>query len=70
MDWEQIFEGIAGKRTMRNVSIVGVGQIPVGEHWELSVRHIAYHAIAAALEEAARNRWTLCSSATCLAAAC
>ena len=48
----RIFEGIAGITNMRNVSIVGIGQIPVGEHWDLSVRHIAYHAIAAALEEA------------------
>ena len=37
---------------MRNVSIIGIGQMPVGEHWDLSVRHIAHHAIATALEEA------------------
>ena len=37
---------------MRNVSVIGIGQMPVGEHWDLSVRHIAYNAIAAALTEA------------------
>ena len=37
---------------MRNVSIIGIGQMPVGEHWDFSVRHIAHHAIAAALKEA------------------
>lgn len=37
---------------MRSVSIVGIGQTPVDEHWNLSVRHMAYHAIAAAMEEA------------------
>ena len=37
---------------MRNVSVVGVGQMPVGEHWDLSIRHIAHHAISAALTEA------------------
>lgn len=41
---------------MRSVSIVGVGQMPVGEHWDLSVRHIAYNAIAAALDEAGTDR--------------
>ena len=46
------FESITGKTIMRSVSIVGIGQIPVGEHWDLSVRHIAYHAIAEALKEA------------------
>ncbi len=37
---------------MRNVSIIGIGQMPVGEHWDLSVRHIAYNAISAAMTEA------------------
>ncbi|MCY3707792.1 MAG: thiolase domain-containing protein [Caldilineaceae bacterium] len=48
----QTFEGFTGKTTMRNVSIVGIGQLPVGEHWDLSIRHIAHHAIAEALKEA------------------
>ena len=30
--------------------------MPVGEHWDLSVRHIAHHAIAAALTEAGTER--------------
>ncbi len=37
---------------MREVSIVGVGQIPVQEHWETSLRHLAYQAIQAALTNA------------------
>lgn len=41
---------------MRNVSIIGIGQTPVDEHWDLSVRHIAYHAVAAALAEAGTDQ--------------
>ncbi|RME63855.1 MAG: thiolase domain-containing protein, partial [Caldilineae bacterium] len=41
---------------MRGVSIVGIGQTPVGEHWDLSVRHIAYHAVSAAMEDAGIER--------------
>ena len=37
---------------MRDVSIIGIGQTPVGEHWERSLRHLAYEAIAAALRDA------------------
>lgn len=37
---------------MKDVSIVGVGQTPVGEHWEISLRHLAYNAIDAALQDA------------------
>jgi acetyl-CoA C-acetyltransferase len=37
---------------MRDVSIIGVGQTPVGEHWELSLRHLAFSAIEAALRDA------------------
>jgi acetyl-CoA C-acetyltransferase len=37
---------------MRDVSIIGVGQTPVGEHWETSLRHLAYSAIDAALNDA------------------
>lgn len=37
---------------MRNVSIVGIGQSEVGEHWDLSVRHIAYNAVSAAMQDA------------------
>src|SRR5260221_7304915 len=38
---------------MADVSIIGVGQTPVGEHWELSLRHLALQAIQAALADAA-----------------
>jgi acetyl-CoA C-acetyltransferase len=37
---------------MRNVAIVGVGQTPVGEHWDSSLRTLAGDAIRAALNDA------------------
>ena len=37
---------------MANVAIVGVGQTPVGEHWDLSLRHLALQAMQTALESA------------------
>lgn len=37
---------------MRAVAIIGVGQIPVGEHWDSSLRMLAATAIHAALEDA------------------
>src|SRR5258706_7234027 len=37
---------------MLNVSIIGVGQAPVAEHWDLSLRHLSLKAIQAALEDA------------------
>jgi acetyl-CoA C-acetyltransferase len=37
---------------MRGVSIVGIGQSPVGELWNQSARQIAYTAISAAMTEA------------------
>ncbi len=37
---------------MQNVSVVGVGQTPVGEHWETSLRHLALKAMRAALDNA------------------
>lgn len=41
---------------MRDVSIIGIGQTPVGEHWERSLRHLAYDAIKAALCDAGLER--------------
>ncbi|MCL4862401.1 MAG: thiolase domain-containing protein [Caldilineaceae bacterium] len=41
---------------MRSVSIVGIGQSPVGELWNQSARQIAYRAIAAAMAEASVER--------------
>ncbi len=38
---------------MENVSIIGVGQTPVGEHWDLSLRHLGLRAMQAALADAA-----------------
>lgn len=37
---------------MRDVSIIGIGQTPVGEHWQRSLRHLAYDAVAAAMKDA------------------
>ena len=37
---------------MRSVSIVGIGQSPVGELWSRSARQIAFDAISAAMQEA------------------
>ena len=41
---------------MRSVSIVGIGQSPVGELWNQSARQIAYTAISAAMAEAGIER--------------
>ncbi|MDX1662792.1 MAG: beta-ketoacyl synthase N-terminal-like domain-containing protein [Candidatus Promineifilaceae bacterium] len=38
---------------MTNVSIIGIGKTEVGEHWETSIRHLAWYAIEAALDNAA-----------------
>ena len=37
---------------MTDVSIIGIGQTAVAEHWETSLRHLAYQAARAALEDA------------------
>jgi len=37
---------------MRDVSIIGVGQTAVAEHWELSLRQLAYAAARAAFDDA------------------
>jgi acetyl-CoA C-acetyltransferase len=37
---------------MRDVAIIGIGQTPVGEHWEKSLRHLAHDAIVAAMTDA------------------
>jgi acetyl-CoA C-acetyltransferase len=41
---------------MRSVSIVGIGQSPVGELWNQSARQIAHRAIAAAISDAGVDR--------------
>jgi acetyl-CoA C-acetyltransferase len=38
---------------MTDVVIVGVGQTPVGEHWDISLRQLAFEAIDRALQDAA-----------------
>lgn len=41
---------------MQDVSIIGIGQTPVGEHWDRSLRHLAYEAVAAAMRDAGVER--------------
>ena len=41
---------------MRKASIVGFGQIKVGEHWEKSLRHLAGDAVLAAMQHAGTER--------------
>jgi len=40
---------------MRELAIIGIGQTPVGEHWDKSIREIAGEAIFAALGDARRE---------------
>jgi len=37
---------------MRDVAIIGVGQTKVGEHWDISLRHLALEALQAAMTDA------------------
>ncbi len=37
---------------MRDVSIIGIGQTPVAEHWDRSLRHLAGDAVLAAMKDA------------------
>ncbi len=39
-------------KTMRDVAIIGVGQTPVGEHWDASLRMLAADAVRAAVDDA------------------
>ncbi len=41
---------------MRDVSIIGIGQTPVGEHWDTSLRDLGAQAIIAALKDAGVGR--------------
>jgi len=41
---------------LRDVSIIGIGQTPVGELWEKSLRHLAHDAIVAALRDAGADQ--------------
>jgi acetyl-CoA C-acetyltransferase len=47
---------ISGVIFVRDVSIIGIGQTPVGEHWELDLRHLGYNAIKAAMGDAGIER--------------
>jgi acetyl-CoA C-acetyltransferase len=37
---------------MRDVSVIGIGQTEVGEHWDRSLRHLAGDAVLAAMQDA------------------
>jgi acetyl-CoA acetyltransferase len=37
---------------MRQVAILGIGQIKIDEHWDLSLREIGGHAAFAAMQDA------------------
>jgi acetyl-CoA C-acetyltransferase len=41
---------------MRDVSIIGIGQVPVGEHWDKSLRELGYYALNAAMRDAKVER--------------
>src|SRR5215217_8898438 len=41
---------------MRRVAILGIGQIKIDEHWELSLREIGGHAAFAAMQDAAMEK--------------
>ena len=40
---------------MREVAILGIGQTPVDEHWDKSLKKLAGEAIFSALSDANRN---------------
>jgi acetyl-CoA C-acetyltransferase len=37
--------------TMKDIVIAGIGQTPVGEHWDTSLRSLALHAMQAAIQD-------------------
>ncbi len=41
---------------MHDVAIIGLGQVPVGEHWDMGLRQLALGAIHAALQDAGIER--------------
>jgi acetyl-CoA C-acetyltransferase len=41
---------------VRDVSIIGIGQTPVGEHWDRSLRHLAFDAISDAIRDSGMDR--------------
>lgn len=41
---------------MRDVSIIGIGQTPVGEHWDKSLRELGFQALRAAMKDAGIER--------------
>ena len=51
--------------TKPEVVIVGIGQTPVGEHWETSLRDLAVQAVQAARADAGGLNPKFSTSATC-----
>ena len=37
---------------MRDVCVIGIGQTEIGEHWDTSLRELAYSALIGATEDA------------------
>ncbi len=37
---------------MREVAVIGIGQTPIGEHWDMSLRELAFQALTAAGQDA------------------
>src|SRR5512146_23446 len=44
-----------GFQSMREVAVLGIGQTPVGEHWDKSLKELAGEAMFAALQDAQRE---------------
>lgn len=47
---------MAEQDIMRDVSIIGLGQTPVGEHWDKNLRELGYNALDAAMKSADIDR--------------
>ena len=41
---------------MRDVFVIGIGQTPIGEWWDRSLRQLSYEALKAAVEDAGIER--------------
>jgi acetyl-CoA C-acetyltransferase len=55
IEWAQ-FENWSLTIDMRDVSIIGIGQTKVGEHWDKSLKELATEAILSAIKDARTER--------------
>jgi acetyl-CoA C-acetyltransferase len=51
-----VCENVYREVTMRPVAVIGIGQTPIGEHWELSLRQLAQTALQQAAADAGIER--------------